>query len=59
MDIANLFDPTYIASLDDDKLVNIFLYGDNDMNYETNKQLFSMAQTFLVDSKRFNMRVLR
>ena len=58
MDIANLLDPTYIASLDDDKIVNIFLYGDSDLNYETNKQLFSMAQTFLVDRKRFDMRVL-
>ncbi len=37
------------------QIVDIFLYGDN----ETNKQLFSMAQTFLVDSKRFDVRLLR
>ena len=59
MDIANLLDPPYIASLDDNKIVDIFLRGDNDLNYETNKRLFAMAQTFLVDSKRFNVRVLR
>ena len=39
--------------------VKIVPYGDNELNYETNKQLFAMAQTYLVDSKRFDMRVLR
>ncbi len=46
MDITNLLDPIYIASLDDDKMVDIFLHGDNELDFETNKQLFSMAQTF-------------
>ncbi len=59
MEIANLLHPTYIASLDDEKLVNIFLYGDNELNFETNKQLILMAQAFLVDSKRFDVRLLR
>ncbi len=59
MDLANLLDPQYIASLDDTKIVDIFLHGDNELNYDTNKQLFSMAQAFLIDSKRFDMRVLR
>ncbi len=59
MDIANLLEPQYIASLDDSKIISIFLYGDVELGYDTNKQLFTMAQTFLVDSKRFNMRVLR
>ncbi len=59
MDLANLLDPQYIASLDDSKIVEIFLYGDNELTYDTNKQLFSMAQSFLIDSKRFDMRMLR
>ncbi len=59
MNIANLLEPQYIASLDDTKIVNIFLYGDTELDFETNKQLFTMAQTFLVDSKRFNTRVLQ
>ncbi len=29
MDIANLLEPQYIASLDDNKIVDIFLHGDN------------------------------
>ncbi len=59
MDIANLLDPQFIANLDDNKIVSLFLYGDNELNYDINKQLFSMAQTFLVESKRFDMRMLR
>ncbi len=50
MDLANLLDPQYIATLDDTKIVDIFLHGDNELNYDTNKQLFSMAQAFLIDS---------
>ncbi len=59
MDIANLFEPQYIASLDDAKIVDIFLHGDNNLNFEVNKQLFAMVHAFLIDSKRFDMRVLR
>ena len=59
MGIANLLDPQYVASLDDNKIVDIFLHGDDMLNFETNKQLITMVQTFLVDSKRFNTRVLQ
>ena len=59
MDIATLFEPQYVASLDDNKIVDIFLHGDDTLDFEINKQLFTMAQTFLVDSKRFNTRVLQ
>ena len=59
MSIANLLEPQYIASLDDNKIVDIFLHGDDTLDFEVNKQLFTMAQTFLVDSKRFNTRILQ
>ncbi len=59
MSITNLLEPQYIASFDDNKIVDIFLHGDNTLNFEINKQLITMAQTFLVDSKRFNTRVLQ
>ncbi len=57
MSIANLLEPQYIASLDDNKIVDIFLDGDDTLDFKVNKQLFTMAQTFLVDSKRFNTRI--
>ena len=47
MSIANLLEPQYIASRDDNKIVDIFLHGDNTLNFEINKQLITMAQTFL------------
>ena len=59
MSIANLLEPQYMASLDDNKIVDIFLHGDDTLDFEVNKQLFTTAQTFLVDSKRFNTRVLQ
>ncbi len=59
MDIANLFEPQYIASLNDAKIVDIFLHGDNDLNYDINKQLFAMVHAILIDSKKFDMRVLQ
>ena len=59
MGIANLLVPQYVAGLDDNMIVDLFLFGDNTLDIEINKQLFIMAQTFLVDSKRFDMRVLR
>ena len=59
MSIATLFEPQYIASLDDNKIVDIFLHGDDTLDFEVNKQLITMTQTFLVDSKRFNTRVLQ
>ncbi len=54
-----LLDHNYITSLNDDKIVQLFLYGDPELSFELNSNIISMAQSFIVDSKRFNLRVLR
>ncbi len=59
MDINNVLPPPYIASLNDEKIVELFLYGDSTLDYNINVELFTMAQTFLTNSKRFSQRVLR
>ena len=48
----------YIAGLNDDKIVDLFMHGDQALSHETNINIISLAQTFIIDSKRFNMRVL-
>ncbi len=58
MDLNNILDPPYIAGLNDDKTVNLFLHGDNNLNYDLNEKLFIVAQTFIVNSKRFTPRIL-
>ena len=57
--LTGLLDHTYIASLNDDKIVRLFLHGDPELNFEINSNIISMAQSFIVDSKRFNLKVLR
>ncbi len=59
MDLSNILEPPYIAGLNDDKIVSLFLYGDKNLNYNVNEQLFIMAQTFIVNSKRFTPRILQ
>ncbi len=59
MGLTNLLGAGYIAGLNDDKIVQLFLYGDPDLSYETNKDIISMAQSFIIDSKRFNLRILQ
>ncbi len=59
MDINTVLPPPYIASLNDDKIVELFLYGDSNLDYNINVELFIMAQTFLNNSIRFSQRVLR
>ena len=56
---TNLLDRNYIAGLNDDKVVDLFLHGDQALSFETNTSIISLAQTFIVDSKRFNMRILQ
>ena len=56
---TGLLDHTYITSLNDDKVVQLFLHGDPELNFEVNSSIISMAQAFIVDSKRFDLRVLR
>ncbi len=59
MDLSNILDPPYVAGLDDEMIVNLFLYGDNNLNQDINEQLFIMAQSFIVNSKRFTPRILQ
>ena len=59
MGLTNLLDRNYIAGLNDDKIVDLFLHGDQALSFETNINIISLAQTFIVDSTRFNMRILQ
>ncbi len=59
MGLTNLLDANYIAGLNDDKIVNLFLHGDPTLDFEVNKDIISLAQPFIVDSKRFNVRILQ
>ncbi len=59
MDLNNILDPPYIAGLNDEKIVSLFLYGDKNLNFDINEQLFIMAQSFIVNSKRFSPRILQ
>ena len=59
MDLNNILEPPYVAGLNDDKIVDLFLYGDENLNYNVNEQLFIMAQSFIVNSKRFTPRILQ
>ncbi len=59
MGLTNLLDATYIAGLNDDKIVQLFLHGDPLLSHETNVDIISLAQSFISDSKRFNLRILQ
>ena len=59
MGLTNLLDRNYIAGLNDDKIVDLFLHGDQALSFEININIISLAQSFIVDSKRFNMRILQ
>ncbi len=59
MDLSTILEPPYVAGLNDEKIVNVFLYGDIDLEQVINEQLFIMAQTFIVNSKRFAPRILQ
>ena len=59
MDLSNILEPPYVAGLNDENIVNLFLYGDINLDQHTNEQLFIMAQTFIVNSKRFTPRILQ
>ncbi len=57
--LITLLDRNYVASLNDDKIVDLFLKGDPLLNHDTNVNIITMAQQFIVDSKRFNLRILQ
>ena len=54
-----LLDRDYVASLNDDKIVDLFLHGDPLLNHDINVNIITMAQQFIVDSKRFSLRILQ
>ncbi len=56
--LTGLLDHNYISSLNDDKIVQLFLHGDPELNFDINSSIISMAQSFITDSKRFHLRVL-
>ena len=57
--LTTLLDHDYITSLNDDKIVDLFLYGDPILNHNINVDIITMAQAFITDSKRFNLRILQ
>ncbi len=57
--LITLLDRDYVASLNDDKIVDLFLHGDPLLNHDTNVNIITMAQQFIVDSKRFSLRILQ
>ncbi len=59
MGLTNLLDRDYIAGLNDDKIVELFLHGDQALSFETTSSIISLAQSFIMDSKRFNVRILQ
>ncbi len=56
--VANL-DGGFLNSLNDDKKVQLFLFGCDDLEDNINVLLFEMALTFIVSSKRFDMRMVQ
>ncbi len=57
--LTGLLDHNYISGLNDDKIVQLFLHGDPELDFDINSSIISMAQSFITDSKRFHLRVLR
>ena len=55
--LLQTLDPRIIANLDDNLIVELFLYGDKDLP-AINRTLFTMAQTFITSSNRFDNRYL-
>ena len=51
--LTNVLDLDYIANLSDDDIVQLFLHGDSALSNTTNFDLFSMAQTYIIDTSRF------
>ncbi len=54
--LLNIFNADYIAHLRDNDMVNLFLHGNDEIPFESNKLLVELAQTFIVDSNRFQGR---
>ena len=53
MNHLNILDHDYIANLSDSDIVQLFLHGDLALSNTANFDLFSMAQTYIIDTSRF------
>ena len=56
--LANL-DGGFLNSLYDSMKIDLFLHGNAELDDNTNIILFEMALTFIITSKRFDMRMLQ
>ena len=56
--VANL-DGGFLNSLNDEKKVQLFLFGSDDLEENINVLLFEMTLTFIVSSKHFDMRMVQ
>ncbi len=52
-ELINILDHDYIANLSDSDIVHLFLHGDLALSNTANFDLFSMAQTYIIDTHRF------
>ncbi len=53
-ELIDFYDYNYVASLSDFDIVEKFLYGDSTLSNTDNLNLFSMAQTYKIDTDRFS-----
>ena len=55
-DLLDILNADYIRNLRDNDIVELFLYRCEDFPYESNLKLFKMAQSFIIDTGRFEGR---
>ena len=52
-------DADFLRNLDDNKKINLFLHGNDALDDMTNTILFEMALNFIINKKRFNLRIVQ
>ncbi len=55
-DLLDILEPDTIVNLNDNDMVNLFLFGNEEFPYECNVSLASMALTYIHSTKRFDDR---
>ena len=55
-DLLNVLDADFLARLKDNDIVELFLFGNPEFPHESNMLLARMAQTYIIDSNRFQGR---
>ncbi len=55
-ELLNVVDANHLMNLRDNDIVNLFLYGDSEFPFQSNIMLNKIAQTYIIDSKRFQGR---